>query len=142
MSPAARFSAAATASSSVPSPSAASAAASAQNPSAIATMPVSTTRTGTGAFFAASTAASYVPENSADRCSETIPVAPVSAAVRYAAAKTSGLGRDVVTECRFWSARASERAEISVPSSSARSPSTTVSGTAVMLCRSIVCGGR
>ena len=105
-------------------------------------MPVSTTRTGTGASLAASTAASYVPENSADRCSETMPVAPASAAARYASAKISGLGRDVVTERRFCSASASERAEISVPSSSAWSPSTTVSGTAVMPCRSIVCGGR
>ena len=47
--PSARFSAAVTASSTVPPASATSAAASAQKPSAMATMPVSTTRTGTGA---------------------------------------------------------------------------------------------
>lgn len=52
------FSAAVTASSTVPPDSAVSAAASAQNPSAIAIMPVSTTRTGTGACRAATTAAS------------------------------------------------------------------------------------
>ncbi len=42
-----------------------------RKPSAMATIPVSTTRTGTGAAAAARHAASYVPENSADRCSET-----------------------------------------------------------------------
>ncbi len=45
-------------------------------------MPVSTTRTGTGAVLEATTAASYVPENSADRCRLTMPVAPASAAAR------------------------------------------------------------
>lgn len=54
----ARFSAAVTASSTVPPASAVSAAARAQKPSAIATIPVSTTRTGTGASRAATTAAS------------------------------------------------------------------------------------
>ncbi|SCD50486.1 hypothetical protein GA0115235_103135 [Streptomyces sp. DpondAA-F4a] len=48
----------------------------------MATIPVSTTRTGTGASFAASSAASYVPEISADRCRETMPEAPASAAAR------------------------------------------------------------
>jgi hypothetical protein len=71
-----------TASSTVPPASAASAAASAQNPRAIATMPVSTTRTGTGAWRAAATAASYVPESSAERWRETMPVAPDSATLR------------------------------------------------------------
>lgn len=85
----------------------------------MATIPVSTTRTGTGASLAASTAASYVPETSPDRCRETIPVAPASARARYASANTSGLGLDVVTGRRFCNASASERAEISVPSSSA-----------------------
>lgn len=78
----ARFSAADTASSKPPPASAVSAAARAQNPRAMATMPVSTTRTGTGASFAASSAASYVPENSDDRCSDTTASAPASAAVR------------------------------------------------------------
>ncbi|CAM5229575.1 hypothetical protein STENM223S_00666 [Streptomyces tendae] len=80
--PAARFSAAVTASSTVPPASAASAAASAQNPRAIAIMPVSTTLTGTGASRAATTAASWVPESSADRCRETMPSAPDSAILR------------------------------------------------------------
>ncbi len=48
----------------------------------MATMPVSTTRTGTGASAAASTAASYVPENSEDRWSETMLSAPASAMAR------------------------------------------------------------
>lgn len=56
--PPARFSAAATTSSSEPPASATCAAASTQKPSAMPTMRVSTTRTGTGASFAASTAAS------------------------------------------------------------------------------------
>lgn len=71
-----------------------------------------------------------------------MPVAPVSATARYAAANTSGPGRDVVTERRFCRASASDLDEISVPSSRAWSPRTTVSGTAVMPCRSIVWGGR
>ncbi|CAM5395316.1 hypothetical protein SCYAM73S_08582 [Streptomyces cyaneofuscatus] len=45
-------------------------------------MPVSTTRTGIGASFAASSAASYVPENSADRCRETTGSAPPLVAAR------------------------------------------------------------
>lgn len=54
----ARFTAPATASSSVPPTAVTSAAASTAKPSAIATIPLSTTRTGTGAARAATTAAS------------------------------------------------------------------------------------
>lgn len=71
-----------------------------------------------------------------------MPVAPDSATLRYVSAKSWGLGREVVTGRRFCRAWARERVEISVPSSSARSPRTTVSGTAVMPWRSIVSGGR
>ena len=81
------------------------AAASAQNPRAMATMPVSTTRTGTGASCAASTAASYVPENSADRCRETMPVAPASADLAV------GLRR----RPRGWAARWSPSAASAAP---------------------------
>lgn len=75
----ARARTAATASSALAPFAVASAAASAQKPSAIATIPVSTTRTGTGASRAARTAASYVPDSSAERWSETISSAPSAA---------------------------------------------------------------
>ncbi|CAM5256589.1 hypothetical protein SVIOM74S_03792 [Streptomyces violarus] len=62
--------------------------------------------------------------------------------LRYVSSKRAGLGREVVTGRRFCKAWARARVEISVPSSSARSPRTTVRGTAVMPWRSIVRVGR
>ena len=67
-------------SSTVPPAAAASAAASAANPSPIATVRESTTRTGTGERVAASAAACTVPDRSPDRWIETIDRAPAPAA--------------------------------------------------------------
>ncbi len=61
----------------------------------------STTRTRSGpTSWAASTAASHVPESFFDRWIDTTASAPASNAVRYAAAKAAGVGREVVTILR------------------------------------------
>ena len=75
-----------------------------------------------------------MPDTSADRCTDTTPVAPAAAAASYAAANVSGAGRDVETGSNERKASATMRCEASGPSSSVWAPTTTCRGTTTMSC--------
>ena len=94
----------------------------------------STTRTvPCGKSCAASVADSQVPDSAADRCTDTIRVAPASSTDWYIAANSAGVGRDVLTANLSRSARVTSDGVTSTPSSTAdREPSITRSGTTWM----------
>ena len=89
---------------------------------------------------AASTAASHVPDSSADRCTDTTESTPSD---RYAAANSPGVGREVDTcSRRSDSALDTSSGETSSPSLPVRVPSTTCSGTSETPYSSATPGGR
>lgn len=92
----------------------------------------STTVTGTSACSAAICAEPRVLDNSADRWTETMEVAPAATAAAYASVKAWGAGRDVDTGVNTRSAAATSSGVTSTPSWNSWPPMTTCKGTTPM----------